>query len=144
MDQQPGEVVPRCPECGAALQPGLAACTACGAPVVGAPPATSAPSVDSALVDSAALAPTAFPQPADTARPTAITEASGEWRCGWCGHISPAGAGRCAHCNAVRPSPEADAALLRQAEERMRAEMETLDVMRRRRRRKGLGRLFSN
>ena len=66
------------------------------------------------------------------------------WRCEWCGKTNPTGTGQCAHCGALYPRPEADAALARLAEERMRAEMATLDTMQRRRQRKGLGRLFSN
>ena len=150
MDQPPGEESPRCPVCGAALQAGMAACAACGTPLTGMFPAPSAITPPTAMPASS-VAPGASPDPACVAL---ANDASGDleasagagdmWRCDWCGKANPMGIDQCDHCGAMFPRPEADAALTRLAEERMRAELATLDTMQRRRQHKGLGRLFSN
>ena len=146
MDDQSAEITSRCPECGASLQPGLAACPACGSPITSSLPAVAAPV---AVAPTPTDPPLAAAQPADAA-PTASAGGAGAEsedgmvRCDWCGHLNPAGQAQCANCGAAYPRPEMDAAFTRQAEERMRAELEVLDTMRSRRKRKGLGKLFSN
>ena len=124
MDDQSTEITSRCPECGASLQPGLAACPACGSPITGNLPAVAAPTISAASAGG--------------------ESEDGMVRCDWCGHLNPAGQAQCANCGAAYPRPEMDAAILQQAEQRMRAELEVLDTMRSRHKRTGLGRLFSN
>lgn len=155
MDHPPGEETTRCPVCGNVLQSGFAVCAACGTPLAGMSP------VPAVAPDASTTAE--LPKPTDltatgaTSDPASVALASGSngdpivgagtgdvWRCDWCGETNPAGANQCAHCGALFPRPEADAALTRLAEQRMAAELATLNTMQRRRQRKGLGRLFSN
>jgi ribosomal protein L37E len=163
MQQQPESALPRCPMCGAALQSTATACPACGTPLAGL---VLTPRTPTAFATAPAALPTTPAAPSATEpAPTAVADAAtadatttdatttdatttdatdATERCDWCGQVSPAGDEQCAHCGAMFPRPETDAALLRQADERRRAEMESLMTMRRRHQRKGLGRLFSN
>lgn len=56
-------------------------------------------------------------------------------RCAWCGGLSPWVAVACESCGAHFPVPEQDAAFRRAAEERLRQEEASLDLLRQRRRR---------
>jgi hypothetical protein len=72
----------------------------------------------------------------------AVDRSEDERRCQWCGTRSPAESDRCTQCGAMFPRPEQDEALLRASEERIRAATESIDLMRRRRAKRGFGRLF--
>lgn len=56
-------------------------------------------------------------------------------RCAWCGGLSPWVAAVCESCGARFPVPEQDEAFRRAAEERLRQEEASLDLLRQRRRR---------
>jgi ribosomal protein L40E len=137
-----------CPACQALNAPAARWCSNCGAPL-----AVSAPAAASGArgVPVPATAPT-VPEPAASGAAQADTgdgpvrAAASTVRqarqCQWCGAANAADAEQCQQCGAMFPRPEQDEALLRAAEERLRAANDTLDMMRRRRGKRGFGRFI--
>lgn len=147
-----------CVHCGVPLHIGVANCVSCGLPVsvaAGAPtspPAAADPAIaaasdpatppsaqqDSAIADTTMRAPTVVQPPmAQPLQPTGPMH-----RCNWCGAMNPAGADRCASCNATFPKPEQDDLLNRASRERVRLAMQDLEEIDRKRSRSFLARLF--
>ncbi|GAC1448665.1 MAG: hypothetical protein PVSMB4_06080 [Ktedonobacterales bacterium] len=137
-----------CPGCQALNGPGARWCSTCGAPLApsvsavpvarGEPERAPAPAAPEITTSSgAALAGTGD----GPAQPAAGTVGQ-ERQCQWCGATSSVAAAQCQRCGAMFPRPEQDEALLRAAEERLRAANDTLDMMRRRRGRRGFGRFI--
>lgn len=151
-EQQEAPSVP-CQGCQALNGPGARWCSTCGAPLAAS--ISAAPGARGEPEPAIAPAAPELPAPASTtssgaapartgdgpAQPTAGTV--GQHRqCQWCGAMSSVDAAQCQQCGAMFPRPEQDEALLRAAEERLRAANDTLDMMRRRRGRRGFGRFI--
>lgn len=128
MDERRDAPFTLCPACQAPNGAGARFCSVCGAELLGGGPPTTT---------GAAMGERGAP-------PTAGSNTGQMRQCQWCGATSPIGADQCEQCGAMFPRPEQDEALLRAAEERLRAANDTLDMMRRRRGRRGITRFLVN